>query len=239
MLTIEDLRSLNAAYFPHAPESLPETLKALDNPSSDDITAAALANLPNVDRNVRVLMLRVIAHHPNTATMQGILTGLSDDQRRVREVAIQSSANFLQYSEITQRLAEIATDDGEKRKIRSRALSMLAAFGGQALQGPLPQVAAAALEKLAANERYRSQILFTLLHLDLSEMVEKLLKEFVKNGSKEEAVMATKGLCGYKIVNLGSFDEAARKRIVQTCDLASGRVSYWVKREAYQKDLAA
>jgi hypothetical protein len=55
--------------------------------------------------------------------MQGILAGLNDQVRRVREVAIKSSGNYHDFPEIMNRLKEIVTDQHEQRKIRGHQVS--------------------------------------------------------------------------------------------------------------------
>ena len=231
MLSIEAMKKLRAAYDPYAPVAEAEALQEIGAPTGDEIVATALAGLDSEDRNIRVLMLRILKAQSGQNAMRGILAGLNDDQRRVREVAIKCSSNFLQYPEITERLAGIATDETETRKIRGHALNGLAGHTEGPSVGALPKAAAEALETLAKADKFRSNVLFGLLQIDLSDQVEDLLKEFVKSGTKEEAVMATKALCGYQVVNLGAFpNEAVRKKVTQTCERAAGRVFYWVKR---------
>jgi hypothetical protein len=59
-----------------------------------------------------------------------------------------------------------------------------------------------------------------------------LLKEFVKNGTKAEAVMATRALCGYRVIHINIFenDKAAERYVLQMCELAAGRMWYWITR---------
>ena len=77
----------------------------------------------------------------------------------------------------------------------------------------------------------------TCISYDTDEVqVKALLQEFVKTGTREEAVAATRALCGYKVITLGEVDdEKERKRIARTCDLAAGRVFYWIKRPEASK----
>ena len=75
-------------------------------------------------------MLRVLQHQQGDVAMRGVLAGLNDEARRVCAVAIQASGNYLAYPEIVARLAEIARDSTLKRKLRRRALSMLAGTKG-------------------------------------------------------------------------------------------------------------
>jgi hypothetical protein len=234
MLNHDAMRQLREAYGPHSPLSERDVLEQLGNPSQDEIVDSALAGLASDDRNVRVLMLRVLGRQSGCRAMRGILTGLSDPKRRVREVAIRSSRSFRDYPEITDRLSAMVTDECETRRIRGLALRSLAGVGGP-LVSKLPTGAAQALISLARSDTYRTGILICLLHLDLTEHVEDLLREIVRNGTKDEAVMATRALCGYRVVNLGQLETnpAVRRYVTESCDIAAGSVLYWVKRDEY------
>ena len=76
-----------------------------------------------------------------------------------------------------------------------------------------------------------------VLQLDLSPHVEELLREFVQNGTKDEAVMATKALCGYRVIHLGAFEnnKPMLRYITNNCELAGGRMFYWMKRDEFQR----
>ena len=234
MLSLEAMQQLRDAYFPYSPVSEPDVLAQLGHPTRDEIIETALNGLKSEDRNVRVLMLRVLGGQSGEQAMRGILAGLNDSERRVRSVAIKSSGNYLVFPEITNRLQAIVTDEGETRKIRGQALSSLAGREGR-LVGDLSDTAAETLETLAKIERYRFQILFGLVRLDLTERVETLLKAFVTSGSKAEAIMATRALCGYRVVHIGRFedDRATEQHIRQTCEVAAGRMFYWITRTEY------
>ena len=65
----------------------------------------------------------------------------------------------------------------------------------------------------------------------LSDEMRDVLRYVVETGSKDEAVAATRALCGFRVINLGGITRAdERKRITQTCERAWGRVFYWVPR---------
>jgi hypothetical protein len=183
-------------------------------------------------------MLRVLKHQSGSRAMQGILAGLNDPKRRVRAVAIAGSAGFHGYPEITDRLEAIALDEQETQRVRRFALDSLTGSAGVSAQ-ELTASHLNALRMLAKSDAYRSALLFRLLHLDLTGPVEALLREFVAGGTREEAVMATRALYGYRVVNLGDFEsEQVRDYVAQTCELAAEHVSYWVKREQYADLLA-
>ncbi len=153
----------------------------------------------------------------------------------MRETAIKSCGNFGAHPAVTARLTEIVTDDAEKTRIRRFALDWLARATGTSKNG-LANAAADALRDLAKIPRCRSEILFRLLQMDADDNVEGLLREFVRDGSKDEAVMATRALCGYRVIHLGAFEGAPdiQSRIKQTCEVAAGRVYFWMKREEYE-----
>ena len=74
--------------------------------------------------------------------------------------------------------------------------------------GVLPEAAAVALAELSEDARYRAQILLGLSRLDLSDRVEALLREFAESGTEAEAATASKALAGYRVVNLGEYQDA-------------------------------
>jgi len=113
MLNNEQLSQLNEAHL-----QLERKLIELGHPTIDEIVESALTGMTHRDRNQRVLMLRILARYPTPEASRGLLVGLTDAERRVRDVAIQASRHFLHFSTITKRLVAIATDEGEKRKIR-------------------------------------------------------------------------------------------------------------------------
>ncbi|MBZ0297471.1 MAG: hypothetical protein K8L99_33245 [Anaerolineae bacterium] len=236
MLSMEALRQLRQAYFSSTSITEADMLAQLGQPSRAEIIDSALAGMQSPDRNVRVLMLRVLAEQSGAQAMQGILVGLHDPMRRVRSVAIKSSSHYLEFPEITNRLQAIITDEDEKRKIRGQALGALAGHD-MVMMGSVTEAVAETLETLAQSQQYRWQILFGLVRLDLTERVETLLRAFVENGSKAEAIMATRALYGYRVVHIDqlSHNPAAQRDVLQSCELAAGRVFYWITRVQYDE----
>lgn len=236
MLSMEAMQQLREAYFEHTSISEETVLTQIGNPTPDDIIETALAGMKSENRNERVLMLRVLRKQSGEKAMRGILAGLHDKERRVRTVAIKSSRNYHEFPEITNRLKEIALDEQEKRKIRDAAIGSLVASEGHHV-GDLTETAAETLEILSKMPKYRFQILFGLLRLDLNDPVETLLKEFVESGTKAEAIMATRALCGYRVIHITIFehDKTAEQHIKQTCEVAFGRMFYWITRAEYDK----
>jgi len=196
------------------------------NSASDPI-----AELQSPDRNVRARAVKRLATHVSPNSSDAMLLALADPKRRVRETAVKYCAPFLSDTRITQKLQGMLNDGSEKTKIRRRALTTLIGGNLEVTKSPQLHVAEDAVRALMASETHRQAILCGLLQLDLSEKVESLLKSFVKEGSKEEAVLATKALCGYKVVNLGSVPEPKRQA-VQRGERAFGDVFYWVPRGA-------
>ena len=238
MLSLEAMREIKNAYATDS-AAIEAVSERLGNPTPDEVVDTAFTGMGSDDRNVRVLMLHILKQQSGEKAMRGVVAGLSDPMRRVRSVAVMSSGSYLHFPEITTRLQEMVTDEREKRKIRSQALSMLAGAAqvgiSQQAKLDLSQTATAALQTLAQTERYRFGILFGLLRLDLTERVEELLREFVKDGTKAEAIMATRALCGFRVIHIDSFsyDKAIQKHILHTCELAAGRMFYWMPRAEY------
>jgi hypothetical protein len=234
MLSLDDMRRLRSAYDPYSGVSEADALREIGNPTREAIVDAALELLRSEDRNVRVLMLRVLGGQSGDKAVRGILTGLNDGKRRVREVAVKSSGNYREHPAVAARLKAIVMDEGEKSRIRRFALDMLTGAIGST-HSDLTGAAADALRSLAQVPKLRLGILFHLLRLDLNDTVEGLLREFVTEGSKEEALMATRALCGYRVTHIGAFESAPeiQSHIRQTCEVASGRAYYWMKREDY------
>ena len=240
MLNAEDLKKLHQALISRSDIKVKEAMQELGRPSAREIVECALAGLKSADRNVRALMVRILARYPEQFAAPGVLEALGDKQRRVREAAVRSSGDFLHFPGITARLQAMIADEKEKTKIRKLAFGILSGAVGELPQKELPAASAEALKSFLGSEKYRSQVLFGLLQLDLSPRVEELLRQFVKEGSKEEAVMATRALCGFKVINLGTIaDEAQRRHVARSCEPAAGRVFYWVRRGGQHASNAA
>ncbi|MDE2820960.1 MAG: hypothetical protein OXI40_14605 [Chloroflexota bacterium] len=61
MFTIRDCEVLREAYSPHSELAVDEAWRRIGSPTSDDLIAYACEQMSNPDRNVRVLMLRLLA----------------------------------------------------------------------------------------------------------------------------------------------------------------------------------
>jgi hypothetical protein len=183
------------------------------------------------DRNVRVRALRAAFAEPTTGGVDVILAGLGDGKRRVKEVALKSSKPFLSDRRVVERITAMVEDETEHHRIRAKALFALGGGFPQVNRaGQIPKAALRALSSLAAVDRYRGAVLDRLVRMDLTPEVEALLKEYVHSGSKDEAVAATRALCGYRLVNWGSAKpaELAAAGAVR----AGSGVDYWIRRDA-------
>lgn len=231
MPTIADMKLLRDAY--SAPTSLhpAEVLRMIGNPSADELAERALVGMAERDRNLRVLMLRVLRHQRGDTAMRAVLAGLNDETRRVCAVAIQTSGNYLDYAEIVRRLAAIARDTSLKRKLRRKALSMLAGDEGRQ-QGDLTPAQCEALTELMIAPELRFGIVFGLARLALRPLVKTLLERFANAQDKDVSALARRALGGELIVHLDAYaeDEPLRRRIAESCDIAHGRMFYWLPR---------
>ncbi len=232
MLSISALETLRESYSVYSPLTVAEAWQRIGNPSVAELIDFAVAQMAQPDRNTRVLLLRVLRHQQGEAAMRGVLLGLNDAQRRVCAVAIQACPNYLEYEAIAKRLEAIARDSNRKRKLRRRALSMLAGDEGR-LPGDLTAAAAAALTRLLPEAQYRWHIVFGLARLDLAPRSERLLLEFAASPEQRERALARRALIsGERVVHLDWFaaDRAFQQAIMTNCEIAHGRMYYWLPR---------
>jgi len=232
MLTIRACEVLREAYSPHSGLAVDEAWRSIGSPTGDDLVAYACEQMGNPDRNVRVLMLRLLARQTGARAAQGVLTGLCDRKRRVCTVAIQACPNYLHSEDIVRQLASIATDPGRKRKLRRRALSMLSGDEGR-WQGDLTNPVFAALSTLIREEKFRFPILFGLIRLEMAPRIETLLAGFAESGDGAERMLAKRALAGEIVIHIDNFanEPERQRRIMERCDLAHGRMFYWIPRE--------
>ena len=190
----------------------------------------ALEAIKSPDRNIRVRALRAAFSAARPEGADVILAGLGDGKRRVKEVALKSSKPFLADPRIVARITAMVTDETEYHRIRDKAMFALGGgFPNVNAAGQLPTAAIDALRSLAAVDRYRGDVLSRLVRMDLTPEVEALLKEFVRSGNKEEAVAATRALCGYRLVNWGSAKPA---ELLAAGAVHAGGVHYWIRRDS-------
>lgn len=193
-------------------------------------TDEALEAIKSQDRNMRVRALRAAFSEAKPQGAAVILAGLGDRKRRVKEVALKSSKPFLGDPRVVERITAMVTDDTEYHRIRDKALFALGGGFPKVNQaGEIPKAAIDALKTLAAVDRYRRAVLGRLVRMDLTPEVEALLKEYVRSGNKDEAVAATRALCGYRLVNWGSAKPA---ELVAAGAVHATGVDYWIRRDA-------
>ena len=208
-----------------------QALRQIGNPAPAELVEAALAQLSSSDRNIRVLMLRALAHQHGEQAMQGVLAGLRDASRRVCAVAIQACPNYLDYETITLQLEALARNPALKRKLRRRALSMLAGDEGR-MTGDLTAAQDESLRRLMLASEYRFSILFGLARLETGARTRALLADFAASDDWQESGMAARALSGERIIHIDWYaDEPDRRAdIMRRCDIAHGRMFYWLPR---------
>ena len=186
----------------------------------DELVAAALAGLDSDERNVRVRALWALSVLPGPAASTGILRGLRDPVRRVREVAIKSvRPHHVGSSEVLAAVRAIVDDEGETGRLRRNAFFVLSS---SALRDQLPEVAEDALRSFLGTKRFRMPVLLRLCTSGTQTATSRaILEEFVRGGSKEEAVMATRALCGQRLMRVDGWLPAdVRRRVRATYDPA-------------------
>lgn len=193
-------------------------------------TDEALEAIKSDDRNVRVRALRAVFTEARPEGADVILAGLGDPKRRVKEVALKSSKPFLGEHRVVERIAAMVEDETEYHRIRDKALFALGGgFPKVNEAGQMPEAAISALKSLAAVEKYRGAVLGRLVRMGLTPEVEALLNEYVRSGTKEEAVAATRALCGYRLVNWGKAKPAD---LSAAGAVHAGGVDYWIRRDS-------
>lgn len=182
------------------------------------------------DRNVRVRALRAVFSDARPDGADVILVGLGDSKRRVKEVALKSSKPFLGDPRVVARIKAMVEDETEYHRIRDKALFALGGgFPKVNDAGEVPEPAISALKSLVAVDRFRGAVLQRLVRMDLTPEVEALLKEYVHSGTKDEAVAATRALCGYRLVNWGGAKPA---ELAAAGAVHAGGVHYWIRRDS-------
>ena len=193
-------------------------------------TEEALDAIRSEDRNVRVRALRAAFSEAKPEGADVVLAGLRDSKRRVKEVALKSSKPYLGDRRVLERITAMVEDESEYHRIRDKALFALGGgFPHVNKAGQMPEPAISALRSLASVDRYRGAVLDQLVRMDLTPDVEALLGEYVRSGTKAEAVAATRALCGYRLVNWGNPKHAD---LVAAGAVHARGVHYWIRRDA-------
>ena len=230
-MDLEAIRELNQGHVAHDPAVQQAALERMGNPSSDELIEVALEGLGDPDRNVRFQMLRLLGTQVRPEAAPGILRALSDPARRVRKLALRLSVLYAGNSAVEARLLEICFDEGETRKIHSAAFLALSSGRFLASLATSSEAARKYFEGIPELEKYRRSALNLLVSLDpLTDPMRDVLRYIVEAGDEDEVAMATRALSGFRVINLAGIPAPERKRVAQTCELAWGRVLYWVPR---------
>jgi hypothetical protein len=193
--------------------------------TDEELATAALAGLDSEDRNVRVRAVWALSVIPGPRATEGILRALRDPARRVREVAMKSAApHHVGTPAIVEELRRIADDDSEIDRLRRYAFWALSSNSARAA---LPELATESMRELMGSEQFRDQILRRLCDPRLARGADaarrEILQEFVRTGTKDEAVMATRALCGQVLVSVNRWLPApTRQRVRQQYDAGPG-----------------
>jgi hypothetical protein len=166
----------------------------------------------------------VLAWCDGPDAVEGILRGLDDPVRRVRDVAAKSSHRFVSEPRIVARLRRAVEED--ERGAGRAAMEILG--GMSAMPYGLVQLepVAGAISALAEQPKHRQKVLTSLLRTErLTDETTRLLRDFVRNGTKEEAVFATRRLDGYRIIHDAWLAPEQRR----AAERAFGRVWWWVR----------
>lgn len=196
---------------------LENELRGLGAPD-DEIVTAALEAVRSEDRNRRVQALWALWLFPDPRATAAVLHALSDPVRRVREVAMKSAApHHVASAAVVSRLREIAESEGETNRLRRMAFFVLSST---ATRKALPDVVQESMFELMEGQRFRLPILVRLCKsTSHSPASRAVLHEFVRTGTKDEAVMATRALAGQLLVRVdGWLPPDVRQRVRSTYD---------------------
>ena len=185
-----------------------------------ELAAAAVSSLDDRDRNVRVRAVWALSVLSAPEATAGVLRALGDPARRVREVALKAVRPHHAGSlEVVAAVRAIADDERETSRLRRNAFFVLAST---AVREELPEIAEETLRSFMDSDRYRMPVLLRLCtSTSPSPTARAILQEFVRSGSKEEAVMATRALCGHRLMRVdGWLPPEVRQRVREQYDPA-------------------
>lgn len=235
MISIKDLKKLaQYCYWHIEKKEYNEAKKRYGNPSSEEIVATALEGLKSKDRNIRVAMLWILKNEKTRQSTEGILLGLNDTKRRVRRTAIRASGNYLDDKRITDKLLAIIEDEKEGKNCH-QAFAILTGERRDFFNEEIPEAAITYIKHLSQSDKYRDSILNRLCQAEkLTPEITELLKAYIKEGTKEQAILATKALCGYMIVHC----KQEKEKFKNLCEpVGTSEVLYWVKRGFDEKNV--
>ena len=66
----------------------------------------------------------------------------------------------------------------------------------------------------------------------MTPRVNALLNEFARSDDSRERELAERALQGEQVIHIDNYaaDEELQRRIIDTCDIAHGRMYYWLPR---------
>ena len=200
--------------------------------SEDELVVATLPALESDERNVRVRAVWALSVLPDPRATAGVLRGLRDPVRRVREVALKAvSPHHAGSPDVWSAVRAIADDGRETNRLRRQAFWVLSS---SVVRETVPEVVEETLQSLMESERFRGSLLVRLCWASSQTPASlAILQEFVRSGSKDEAVMATRTLCGHRLMRVDAFLPAdLRQRVRETYDPApdvyGGVPLYWI-----------
>ena len=124
---------------------------------------------------------------------------------------------------VVEALRRITEDDREIDRLRRIAFFVLSSVH---TREALPEVATESLRDLMDSQRFRASILERLCSAragQLDPASRSVLQEFVRTGTKDEAVMATRALCGQVLVAINRWLPAEqRQRLREQYDPGPG-----------------
>jgi hypothetical protein len=188
--------------------------------SRDELVKATLPGLESDDRNVRVRAVWALSVLSGPQATEGVLRALSDPVRRVREVALKAvRPHHVGSPEVWNAVRAIADNEAETNHLRQQAFWVLSA---SVVRDQLPDVAEETFQSLMDSDRFRGSLLIQLCRATSQTPASRaILHEFVQSGSKEEAVMATRALCGHRLMRVDAWLPAdIRQRVRDTYDPA-------------------
>lgn len=185
-----------------------------------ELASASVAALDDDDRNVRVRAVWALSVLATPEATVGVLRALRDPARRVREVALKAvRPHHAGSPEVVAAVRAIADDEREIVRLRRQAFFVLAS---SAVRDELPDVAEETLRSFMESERFRMPVLLRLCTTtNHSPTSRAILQEFARSGSKQEAVMATRALCGHRLMRVDGWLRAdLRQRVRERYDPA-------------------
>jgi hypothetical protein len=172
-----------------------EALRQLAEVDAERAFEVALEAIASPDRNLRVLALRIVGMSGRPGGAAAVIAGLGDPKKRVRRAALQAAGSYLDDPRVADALLSVWHTDP-----RSFGLVGRLPLEDGGLAPHARDVMQTVLRVLTESDRSRSELLARLAQLELTADVEALLNEFVRSGTKDEAVLATRALCGYRLV---------------------------------------